>query len=607
MKNHKAPDTELHPHAGADSLITAADPSLQPLNFEGGDPGNPFKDHSNSIAADVHPHTVINTFHTVFESLDIGILLQDRDLKVLATNRSTKELLWFSGTELAPTTLHIIDETGTPIPPDELPPVLALRTGTVQDGKVMGVYGPAGQLNWIEVTSKPLLRAGETRPYAVLSSLSNVSEFKRRQQELDYQIQHDTLTKLPNRHAFFEELTMVAGKSMNYAVMYLDLDGFKNVNDTYGHAVGDQLLTAAAKRLQRCIRPHDVAARLAGDEFAILLHQVGSSKDAVTVAKRVLAKLRQAFHLSGGAVTISTSIGIAFGTRGDEPDKTIVNADYALQHVKRTGKNRYAVFDQHLSHHRAVHSQIETDLKHALPKAQLEVYYQPLFDARGRRLAGIEALMRWQHPEHGTIRPAEFLPVAEKTGLIVEMEIWLLKTAMKQLSIWNEEHPELQLSINLSCKQLEQPGFLTLFEEALVASSAVPENVVLDVSESFAMKRSSDNIRLANALSELGLNLAIDDFGTGYSNLGALKDLPFDIVKIDRSFLRDVPENRRNTTLVKTILAMAQVLELSVVAEGIETDAQAHFLYWEGARWLQGFYFSPPLSASQLSSTYLNV
>jgi EAL domain-containing protein (putative c-di-GMP-specific phosphodiesterase class I) len=176
---------------------------------------------------------------------------------------------------------------------------------------------------------------------------------------------------------------------------------------------------------------------------------------------------------------------------------------------------------------------------------------------------------------------------------------------MRQLSNWNERHPKLQLSINLSSKQLAQPEFLTVFEEALVASSADPENVVLDISEGFAMKRSIDNIRVTNELSELGLTLAIDDFGTGYSNLGTLKDLPFDIVKIDRSFLEGVPNNLRNTALVKTILAMAEALELSVVAEGIETDAQAHFLYWEGARWLQGFYFSPPLSAAQLSKTYL--
>jgi diguanylate cyclase (GGDEF)-like protein len=424
---------------------------------------------------------------------------------------------------------------------------------------------------------------------------------------LQHQAQHDPLTSLPNRNSFFEALTTTATESEDtYGVMYLDLDGFKDVNETLGHAAGDQLLVRFARRLERCVRPFDLVARLAGDEFAVLLRRVGDADNAVRVADRILTQTNSPFSLSDGQADVSTSIGIALGRSGDDPDRVVRDADFALRHAKVSGKNRFAIFDEHLSRDQASQHRIASDLKRALPDGQLEVHYQPLIDARDKQVVGAEALMRWRHPERGYISPEEFVPIAERTGEIVPMEGWLIHTALTQLETWNEYDPSLKLSVNLSGRQLEQSEFPATFARLLSETGANPDNVVLEVTETYAMQRPREAGRQLRALADLGVTLAIDDFGTGYSNLGHLQHLPFRIVKIDRSFLENVPEDQRNFALVRTIIAMAQALELEVVAEGVETKTQADFLYWEGATWLQGFYFGKPVDAKRFAHSHLN-
>ncbi len=490
----------------------------------------------------------------------------------------------------------IVDEDNQPVPSQQHPAALAASTREAQPTTKLGMVFESATV-WFDLQAEPL-PGGDV--------LVRGRPTERRKPIPVGAASLDDLTKLPSRAAFFASLTNASGGEEPFGVLHVDVDDFRHLNDRLGHARADAFLHRFAQALHRCLRPGDFVARVGGDEFAVLLPGLGDEASAVKAAARILQQLREPMALDDDVVGVSASMGIAIGHPGDDPEVIARNADLALRHAKKTGRDRYAIYDETLSHERADEALLLGELKSALERDQLDVHYQPLVDAKDHTVIGCEALMRWNHPELGSISPGRFIPLAERSGLILSMEQWLLGVALAQLKQWNQIMPDFRMSVNLSARQLDQKGFFRTFESAVSSSGVNPRNLQVEVTETYAMTRPTENSSLLRAIADLGVTLAIDDFGTGYSNMGHLQHLPFAVIKIDRSFMEDVPTDPRNFALVRTVIAMAQSLELSVVAEGVETQAQADFLFWEGANTLQGFLFGKPVDAGFFERKHLS-
>ena len=414
---------------------------------------------------------------------------------------------------------------------------------------------------------------------------------------------HDSLTGLPNRAMFTEllkaeiESSTRRGEHM-FAVLFLDLDRFKNVNDSLGHTHGDLLLVAFAERLERTLRPVDTLARFGGDEFAILLSGMTDATDAVRVAQRIQDELSQPFVLDKNSAFATASIGIALSSTGyDRADDILRDADIAMYRAKENGKARYELFD-HGMHARAVSRlQLESDLRQAIEQKEFSVYYQPIVSLATGRLAGFEALVRWNHPRRGLVSPADFIPVAEETGLIVPIGHWVLNEACAQVRQWQIESPshrKLSLSVNLSARQVAQPNLLDRIKEALEASKLDPHCLKLEITESVVMENAEAAALMFKQLRALGVQLSIDDFGTGYSSLSYLHRFPLNYLKIDRSFVMRLTTDNDNA-IVRTISTLARNLGMEVIAEGIETEEQYQQLKMLGCEYGQGYLFSRPV------------
>jgi len=420
---------------------------------------------------------------------------------------------------------------------------------------------------------------------------------------------HDALTHLPNRALLAENLKFVmerAKQSEDYqfAVLFLDLDRFKNVNDSLGHTIGDQLLIAMARRLESCIREVDMVARLGGDEFAILLDGIPDSGEATSMAKRIQQKLESPFNLSGHEVFTTTSIGIALSSTGyDHPENMLRDADTAMYRAKAQGKACYEVFDKGM-HARAVHLlQMENDLRRALDREELRVYYQPIVSLDNGQLAGFEALIRWQHPERGFINPADFIPLAEDTGMIAPIGLWILKRACQQLAQWQWQSPanrSLFMSVNLSGKQVAEPDLVGQIRQILEETHVDARHLKLEITESVVMENAELAAQLLKHLKALGVQLSIDDFGTGYSSLGYLHRFPLDTLKIDRSFVGRIGEAAENIEIVRTIVSLADNMGMEVVAEGVETLGQLAQLRKLNCQYGQGYLFARPADATSI-------
>ncbi len=422
---------------------------------------------------------------------------------------------------------------------------------------------------------------------------------------------HDALTNLPNRALLTENLKFVIERAKNhedyqFAVLFLDLDRFKNVNDSLGHSIGDQLLIAMARRLESCIREVDMVARLGGDEFAILLDGIANGGDATNMARRIQEKLASPFNLSGHEVFTTTSIGIALSSTGyDHPENMLRDADTAMYRAKAQGKACYEVFDKGMHTHAVYVLQMENDLRRALDREEFCVYYQPIVSLDNGQLAGFEALIRWQHPERGFINPADFIPLAEDTGLIVPIGQWILKRACQQLARWQWQSPanrHLFMSVNLSSKQISQPDLVDVIRETLEETNVDPKYIKLEITESAVMDNAEMAARLLNRLKALGVGLSIDDFGTGYSSLGYLHRFPVNTLKIDRSFVGRIGEQTENSEIVRTIVSLAENMGMEVVAEGVETLSQLSHLRALKCQYGQGYLFSRPVDAESVTS-----
>ncbi len=416
---------------------------------------------------------------------------------------------------------------------------------------------------------------------------------------------HDALTGLPNRSMFSELLTAeIENSRVNsnqlFAVLFIDLDRFKNINDSLGHSYGDLLLVAFAGRLEKLLRPVDTLARFGGDEFAILLSNISNPEDAVLVAERILEDLTLPFDLRKNSSFTSASIGIALSTSGyDRPEDILRDADTAMYRAKENGKGRYEMFDKDM-HARAVSRlRLERDLRQAIEQKEFCVYYQPIISLETEKLAGFEALVRWNHPVEGLILPSEFIPVAEETGLIVQIGQWVLEEACRAVNYWQQQssvHRSLTLSVNLSAKQVSQSDLLDQVSHALEQSGLDPRCLKLEITESVVMENAEAATVMFKRLRALGVQLSIDDFGTGYSSLSYLHRFPLNYLKIDRSFVNRMTETGENAEIVRTIVTLAHNLGLQVIAEGVETPQQHEQLKAVGCEYAQGYLFSRPVA-----------
>jgi diguanylate cyclase (GGDEF)-like protein len=413
---------------------------------------------------------------------------------------------------------------------------------------------------------------------------------------------YDGLTGLPNRLLFKERLDQALGRARRdeklVAVCLLDLDGFKRVNDTFGHDSGDRLLQMVSVRLSGCLRGSDFA-RLGGDEFALLLPDLSSAEPPARISQRIFESFSRPFRLDDNDVFVTSSIGIAVHPHdGDDIETLLKNADAALYHVKDRGRGNYGFYTKSMNEEALERLQLENALHRALEREELMVFYQPVVDAMSRELVGMEALLRWQSPEMGLLTPSQFIPLAEETGLIVPIGEWVLRTACAQNHAWQRAgHPPLQVAVNLSGRQLAEGGLADTVSRILARTRLEARYLSLELTESMLMDDRDSTMRVLHALRAMGVGLALDDFGTGYSSLSYLKHLPLDTLKIDRSFVREIASQQGDAAITATIVAMARALQLQVIAEGVQTEEQLAFLRELGCDFIQGFLFSLPLPA----------
>lgn len=448
----------------------------------------------------------------------------------------------------------------------------------------------------------------------LIFQLHDITSRRRAEGELHHIAYHDSLTDLPNRDCFLERLTAAVELSrterrLSFAVMYLDLDRFKLVNDSLGHPAGDEMLKEVARRLSSCVRPRDLVARLSGDEFAILLEDISQQADVVALGQRMLQALDQPTSINGTELRPQASIGITFSDLGyREPEEVLRDADLAMYRAKSEGKGRLALFDASLHEQLGHKLQLEGELRRAIGEGQLSLAYQPMFDLDPYRLIGFEALARWTHPVRGVISPAVFIALAEETGCIQALTAWAIEEAVTQLAAWRQLSPQcvdLVMHVNVSGKDLSRPQLVPHVDAALRRCELPARLLTLEITESALMEHRDLALRTLAELCELGVKLGIDDFGTGYSSLAYLSTLPFDCLKIDRSFVIGMHKSPKNVEIVRTMLLLGRSLNKQVIAEGIETPEQLHRLKELGAPIGQGYLLARPLSLAQVSEFLL--
>jgi len=431
----------------------------------------------------------------------------------------------------------------------------------------------------------------------------NIVKRKKSEEQLRHNAYHDRLTGLPNRALFMDRLGCALKRTKRhkdslFAVLFIDLDRFKVINDSLGHMVGDQLLIVIAQRLKICLRSEDTGARLGGDEFAILLENIKDVSDAICVVNRIQEELTSPFNLGGQEVFASTSVGIALGTKDyDQPEDLLRDADTAMYHAKALGKARYEVFAPTMHDHVVTFLQLETSLRQAIGRQEFRLYYQPIVLLETGSITGFEALVRWQHPLRGLISPGDFISVAEETGAIIPIGYWVLREACRQIRAWQLQFPEkpLSISVNLSSKQFSHPKLIESISQILQETSLDASSLRLEITESAIMENSESATAMLLQLRDLEVELHLDDFGTGYSSLSYLHRFPVDVLKIDRSFISRVNISDKKAEIVRAILMLADNLGIETTAEGIETAEQLAQLKGLQCKYGQGYFFSKPV------------
>lgn len=464
---------------------------------------------------------------------------------------------------------------------------------------------------WLYFTAAPLYNR-EGRIAGAVETLQDVTAQKKYEQQLEHRANYDSLTGLANRNLLNNRLhqAIIQAQRDNQllALLFLDLDNFKQINDTLGHSAGDEVIQAIARRIHAAVRDIDTVARIAGDEYVVLLSAPQSIGHVTTIVRRLIDLIGVKLKVKEREIYIGCSIGIALYPRDGETAETLMkNADAAMYRAKQYDKGGFRYYTEDLNRGAIQWLELKQELHYALTSGQLELYYQPLFNVRTRRIAGAEALLRWNHPEKGLLLPDVFIPMAEETGLIVPIGNWVVQTAVTEAQQWEAAFgSELRLSVNISARQFRYTTLLTLLDRIVERTGFAPLNLELELTESLVMHNPAKTNELMKTIKSKGFALAMDDFGTGYSSLAYLRRFPFDMIKIDQSFVTDLGHNAEAEAIVRAMITLGKALGLRMVAEGVETEAQWRFLEAEGCDEIQGFWLSPPLSAADFLALLRN-
>jgi diguanylate cyclase (GGDEF)-like protein/PAS domain S-box-containing protein len=537
-----------------------------------------------------------NAFHSSGEAM----LISDRHNRIVNVNAAFTEQTGYSLGEVRGKNPHVLSSGKTPNAVyEEMWRCLQDNghwKGEIWDQKKTGEVYP----KWASISA---IRDADQNVMFHIASYSDISERKANEARIDYLAHHDALTGLINRYNLENRLDQALLSAhrdgLLVAVMFIDMDRFKTINDTLGHHVGDQLLIEVARRLREGVRESDIVARLGGDEFIVVLTHITDEMDAAPLADKILRSLGQPYIFDGKELHSTPSIGIAvYPGDGEDGPSLMKNADTAMYHAKEFGRNNVQYFTPAMNAAASERLGLENDLHQALRNNQLHLHYQPQVRSRGGGVFGVEALARWRHPVHGDISPLKFIPIAEESGLIEALGSWVLEAACRQLGAWRAEGvADLRMAVNLSAQQLRSPGLVQSVDALLKRHGLKGRDLELEITESVAMENPERAIDQLQALRDLGIQLAIDDFGTGYSSLAYLKRLPIQVLKLDRTFVRDIETDPSDAEISAATLALAHNLGLKVVAEGVETEAQRDFLIRHQCDFMQGFLFSKPLPA----------
>jgi diguanylate cyclase (GGDEF)-like protein/PAS domain S-box-containing protein len=539
----------------------------------------------------------------LLEAVGQSVVATDLEGKVLYWNRAAQEIYGWSSEEALGRSLRdltVCEESLEKV--EEVRSVL--RAGRAWSGETL-LRRKDGSHVPVLGTASPLFDDRGSL-VGMIGVSTDISERKTLEAELERRASHDPLTGLPNRPAFVDRLEQALQRTRRrknsrnkVGVLFMDLDGFKTINDSLGHEAGDRFLVTVAERLKNRLRPEDVLARFGGDEFAVLLEDVANVTEAIWVAQRIAEGLQEPLAVNSHQVSVSTSVGIALGSANtnDDPEGMLRKADAAMYQAKEQGPGRYAVFDPAMQERAQERLELEAELRKALERGEFLLYYQPEVSLRDGTIVGFEALLRWQHPQRGLLKPQAFMPLAEETDLIVPIGRWVLEEACGQAKRWEEERPcapPATIEVNLSSRQLVRRGLTRTIEEVLTRADIEAHRLALDLTETTLIKASEDNAQALDALKKMGIRLHLDDFGTGYSSLSYL-------VNVDKSFVKGLAENATDTALVRMSVDLCHTMGVEVLAEGVETSEQAALLRDMGCDMGQGYYFAQPLLGEELA------
>ncbi len=540
---------------------------------------------------------------TVLNNMSQGVLMFDADARLVFCNQRYVEMYGLSAEVVAP---------GCP-----LRDLLAHRTA-------VGAFAGSPEDYIVDVleevaSGKPsngIVKSTDGRVFSIarnpipgggwIATHEDITDRQRAEERIVHMARHDALTDLPNRMMLRERLDhelkrVKRGECL--AVLCLDLDHFKSVNDTLGHPIGDELLKVVAERLRRCTREPDTIARLGGDEFAIIMTGMERPTDAVALAKRIRESITKPYHIDGHQILADISIGVSLSPiDASEPDQLLKNADMALYGAKGDGRGTYRFFEPEMDAKMKTRRELEMDLRNALVNAEFELYYQPLVNLKTNEISAFEALVRWNHPTRGLISPAEFIPVAEETGLIIPLGEWVLRRACEETAKWPAH---IKVAVNLSPSQLKSRNLTQLVVSALAESGMPANRLQLEITETVLMHNTFNTLATLHALRKLGVQIAMDDFGTGYSSLSYLRSFPFDKIKIDRSFIQDLSNGAEPLAIVHAVAGLAKSLNMISTAEGVETQQQLDQLQSIGCTEMQGYLFSHARPAADIVRLFL--